>query len=105
MTIIAKGTEINGPMTVEGSIRIEGIVRGNVIVTESLEVGKTGLIVGATTVQAKSAIIYGRVEGNLTAPQHVTLGGKATLIGDMRTGLLVVEEGAIFQGSSNMLER
>lgn len=103
-TIIASGTEVNGSMTVNGSIRIEGVVRGNVTATESLEVGETGRIVDATAIQAKSAVIHGRVEGNLLAPQHVTLGGKATLIGDLRTGSLVVEEGAIFQGLSAMLE-
>lgn len=104
MTIIAKGTEVNGPMTVDGSIRVDGVVRGSVTATESLEVGKTGLITDATTIEAKSAVIHGRIEGNLLAPQHVTLGGKATLIGDLRTGRLVIEEGAIFHGNSAMID-
>lgn len=103
MTIIAKGTEVNGSISVEGNIRVDGTVRGDIHATDAIEIGKTGEVFG-TTLQAKSAIIHGRVEGNLTAPQHVTLGGKARLLGDLKTSNLVVEEGAIFHGMSSMVE-
>lgn len=103
MTIIAKGTEVIGSITVEGNIRVDGTIRGDVRATEGVEVGKTGLIVGST-VQSKTAIVHGRVEAHLIAPQHATIGGKAVLLGDLRTGSLVVEEGAVFHGMSSMMD-
>ena len=103
MTIIAKGTEMNGSLTVDGYIRIDGMVRGDITATDSVEVGKTGVVLG-TTIQSKSALVHGRVEGHLVAPQHVTLGSKATLLGDLQTSSLVIEEGAVFHGTSTMME-
>lgn len=103
MTIIAKGAEIIGSITVEGNIRIDGTIRGDVRATEAVEVGKTGIIVGST-VQSKTAVVHGRVEAHLIAPQHATIGGKAVLLGDLRTGSLVVEEGAVFHGMSSMMD-
>jgi cytoskeletal protein CcmA (bactofilin family) len=102
VTIIAKGTEVSGAITIDGNIRIDGVVRGDITATDGVEVGKTGLVVG-TTIQSKTAIIHGQVEGHLIAPQHITLGGKAKLLGEIKTGNLVIEEGAIFHGNSTMM--
>jgi cytoskeletal protein CcmA (bactofilin family) len=44
------------------------------------------------------------VEGHLIAGQHITLGGKAKLLGDIKTGNLIIEEGAIFHGNSIMMK-
>ena len=103
MTIIAKGTELTGSLSIEGNIRIDGTVHGDVTATDGVEVGKTGLVSG-TTINAKTAVVHGRVEGHLIAPQHITLGGKATLLGDLKTGCLVIEEGAVFHGTSSMMD-
>lgn len=103
MTIIAKGTELSGSLSVDGNIRIDGTVRGDITSTDSVEVGKTGMVMGAT-IQSKIAVIHGRVEGHIVAPQHITLGSKATLLGDLKTGSLVIEEGAVFHGNSTMME-
>ena len=103
MTIIAKGTELSGSLSIEGNIRIDGTVRGDITATDGVEVGKTGFVVG-TTINAKTAVIHGRVEGHLISPQHITLGSKATLLGDLKTGSLVIEEGAVFHGSSSMMD-
>lgn len=103
MTIIAKGTELIGSLSVEGNIRIDGTVRGDVTASDSVEVGKTGAVVG-TTIRSKSAVIHGSVEGHLVAPQHITLGAKATLLGDLQTRSLIIEEGAVFHGNSTMVD-
>jgi cytoskeletal protein CcmA (bactofilin family) len=101
MTIIAKGTEVNGGMDIEGNIRIDGTVNGDLKATDGVEVGKTGRIVGST-IDAKTAVIHGYVEGQLNVSNHVLLGSKSTLIGDLKTRSLVIEEGAVFQGNSAM---
>ena len=103
MTIIAKGAEVNGSMDVEGNIRVDGTVIGDVRATEGVEVGKSGRIVGSA-ISSKTAVIHGYVESHLTVSQHVLLGGKSTLVGDLKTKSLVIEEGAVFHGNSSMAE-
>ena len=103
MTIIAKGTELNGSVDVEGNIRVDGTVNGDVKATDGVEVGKSGRIIGST-IESKTAIIHGYVESQLIVSQHVLLGGKSTLVGDLKTKSLVIEEGAVFHGNSSMSE-
>ncbi|MXY98052.1 MAG: polymer-forming cytoskeletal protein, partial [Gemmatimonadetes bacterium] len=103
MTIIAKGAEMNGSMDVEGNVRVDGTVHGDVKATEGVEVGKTGRIVGST-IESKTAVIHGYVESRLIVSQHILLGGKSTLVGDLNTKTLVIEEGAIFHGNSAMMD-
>lgn len=103
MTIIAKGAEVNGSMDVEGNVRVDGTVHGDVRATEGVEVGKTGRIVGSS-IESKTAVIHGYVESHLIVSQHILLGGKSTLVGDLNTKTLVIEEGAVFHGNSAMMD-
>lgn len=103
MTIIAKGAEVNGSMDVEGNVRVDGIVHGDVKATEGVEVGKSGRIVGSA-IESKTAVIHGYVESHLIVSQHILLGGKSTLVGDLKTKTLVIEEGAVFHGNSAMAD-
>ena len=103
MTIIAKGTELNGSVDVEGNIRVDGAVNGDVKATDGVEVGKSGRIVGSS-IESKTAVIHGYVESQLIVSQHVLLGGKSILVGDLKTKSLVIEEGAVFHGNSSMSE-
>ena len=103
MTIIAKGAEMNGSMDIEGNVRVDGTVHGDVRATEGVEVGKTGRIVGST-IESKTAVIHGYVESHLIVSQHCLLGGKSTLVGDLKTKTLVIEEGAVFHGNSAMAD-
>ncbi len=103
MTIIAKGAEMNGSMDIEGNVRVDGTVHGDVRATEGVEVGKTGRIVGSS-IESKTAVIHGYVESHLIVSQHILLGGKSTLVGDLNTKTLVIEEGAVFHGNSAMMD-
>lgn len=103
MTIIAKGAEVNGTMDVEGNIRVDGTVHGDVRATEGVEVGKSGRIVGSV-IESKTAVIHGYVESHLIVSQHILLGGKSILVGDLKTKTLVIEEGAVFHGNSAMAD-
>ena len=103
MTIIAKGAEMNGSMDVEGNVRVDGTVHGDVKATEGVEVGKSGRIVGSV-IESKTAVIHGYVESHLIVSQHILLGGKSILVGDLKTKTLVIEEGAVFHGNSAMAD-
>ncbi len=100
-TIIGQGSIVSGDMDVQGGLRIDGRVDGKIAATGPLTVGREGII-HAPSVSASSATIGGSIEGNITAPEGIHLEPSARIKGNMITKLLIIEEGAIFTGSSDM---
>jgi cytoskeletal protein CcmA (bactofilin family) len=100
LTIIGAGTILEGTLVVPHSVRIDGILKGKLETSETLTVGSTGQIEAA--VVAKSAIIGGSVRGNLSVEDRVELEANASLIGDLKTKDLVINEGATFHGNCSM---
>lgn len=99
-TIIGKGAECNGDFTAEGSVRIDGVINGNVTVTGTLIVGATGSING--DIEAHSAIVGGEIIGDVKVADRTELTSTARLIGNITTVVIVIDENAVFQGSCNM---
>jgi cytoskeletal protein CcmA (bactofilin family) len=102
VTIISSSVIIEGKLTSNGNVRLDGVVKGNVEAKGNLAVGETGNIQG--DIHADSVTIGGKVEGVVNAKDKVTLESKANLRGDLVTKILVVEAGAIFEGRSSMGE-
>lgn len=71
---------------IEGMIELDGIVR----------IGPRGKVRGG--IKAKEADIAGCVEGDVVTRGRVTLRASGNLKGDVTTGQLVVEPGAVLQG-------
>lgn len=101
-TIIGKGTNIEGTVNIEGATRIDGNINGKLVSNDVVTVGATGIV--KAEIKAKTIIVGGRVEGNLIASEKVELQAKSELIGDITSKSLLIEHGAIFQGSSKMRE-
>lgn len=99
-TIIGKGSECNGDFTAEGSVRIDGVINGDVTVSGTLIVGTTGAING--DVNATAAVVGGEIYGNVTITEKTELTSTARVIGNITTLLIVIDEKAIFQGNCNM---
>jgi len=101
-TVIGKGTIIEGLLTVQNSLRVDGRVYGQVQASDSLVVGKDGEIEGE--IKARNAIIGGRVKNRILATGKVVLEAHAIVHGEVKTGKLVIDEGAIFDGNCAMSE-
>lgn len=99
-TIIGSGTVIEGTIVVPHSVRIDGTLKGKLETTETLTVGSTGRIEADVT--ARNAIIGGIVQGNLNIQERVELESKSSLVGDLVTRDLVINEGATFHGKCTM---
>ncbi|MBQ7920844.1 MAG: polymer-forming cytoskeletal protein [Lachnospiraceae bacterium] len=99
-TILGKGCVVGGDFTCETAARIDGTVEGNVKVSGQLIVGAGGVIHG--DVEATSIVIGGEIIGNVIAPERAELITTAKLIGDLKTGAIVIDENAIFQGKCDM---
>ena len=99
-TIIGKGTGIQGDVKVQNSLRIDGRVTGNVESTDTVIIGKDGVVEGK--VIAKHVLLAGKIKGNINAKGRVFLELTASIDGDIVASHLVIDEGAQFNGNCNM---
>jgi len=97
---IAKGTQIKGDIKTEGVLRIDGTLIGSIDSTGKLVVGPTGKIDGS--IRCDSANISGEVTATIVVKELLTLQASAKLIGDVTTGKLAIEPGAVFSGTCSM---
>ena len=100
ITIISHGVKLEGKITSGGSIRVDGVIQGDIVSQSNVTVGEQGDVVGQ--VSGQSVTIGGKVVGTINAKDKLTLESKANLKGDIFTKILIVEAGARFDGKSNM---
>jgi len=99
-TILGPDADFEGRLTVKQSMRIDGKVKGELTSSETITIGSGGSVEGDIT--AKDVILGGRVIGKLSASGKTVLERSSRLTGDLKTTRLVVEEGAVFNGNSDM---
>lgn len=100
VTIISAGVLIEGKLSSNGNIRIDGTINGDVFAEGNITVGENGEINGQ--LNAEVVNVGGRVNGSINAKEKLTLETKSNLKGDLITKILVIEAGAMFEGRSNM---
>ena len=94
-TIIGRGAVSEGHFQIEAGVRVDGVLKGELESSGTLIVGKSGVV--EANVKVRDALISGRIVGNLVAEEKVHLQSQATFIGKIQTGVLIVEDGAIFK--------
>jgi len=98
--VIGKGTVLEGNVETFGNIRIEGKVIGNIKSKSKIALGNGSHVEGNIT--AQNADIEGEVKGRIEISEMLLLKATAVINGDIITGKLVVEPGAVFNGSCKM---
>lgn len=101
-SILSADVEVYGDLKVSGSMLIYGKVFGSVESKGSIRTGKNSFIKG--NVKAVEAVINGNVEGDVVVNEKVTLGPHSHLMGNLTAGILVIQEGARFDGLCNMVK-
>lgn len=95
-SIIGRGSTIRGDMKINGFMRIDGDLDGNLETTGNVIVGENARINGNIT--AKSITVSGIVKGNIIAPESVRLLSTCAVIGDIQTHRLQADENVILHG-------
>ena len=104
ITVIAESTRIDDAvMNTKGIVKIEGEYHGNISIDGELIVGESGYISGH--VNANSADIYGNIIGNVICSDWLHIKATGTIKGDITCDAILMDEGAVFIGYSNMKER
>lgn len=97
---IGKGTFLEGNIETYGNIRIEGKVQGNIKSKSKVALGNSSHVEG--NIISLNADIEGEVKGKLEIAELLVLKSTAVINGDIVTGKLVVEPGAVFNGGCKM---
>jgi len=100
------GTFLGPNVTIEGTISgneavlIEGTVRGKIQLSSDLRIGTKARV--EAQVHAKNVTVEGRLNGDVSADDRVELVASATVDGNIKAPKIIVAEGAKFRGSVDM---
>ncbi len=97
---IVEGTTIEGNISSESNIRIDGFVKGVISTKGRLVVGVSGSISGDVICQ--NAEIEGKVNGSMKVGELLSLKSTSKIEGEVTTGKLSVEPGAVFAVKCSM---
>ncbi len=100
ISIIGPGMKVLGDCEVEGTIRIEGSVQGNVRAGKAVVVGKDGLVEGDISTQ--DAVIAGRTKGTLRAESRLEIQATSRIEGEVIATRVQLDEGALLNGTVQM---
>jgi len=98
LSYLSSDVEIEGTVSCEGSIRIDGTFRGNIDGKDRVTIGTSAQVYG--TVRAQTLVINGQIEGDLITSGTVAILAQGDIEGNIftRAGGLSIAQGGIFQG-------
>ncbi len=102
-TIIGKGASIKGDLKVDGSLKMDGRIEGNITTSDVFIAGKDSIAKG--NVVCKSAIVAGRIDGNLSSQTTIEMQPGAHIVGDILCKGLIIHEGVFFEGGCRMSDK
>lgn len=100
VNLIGNGTKIIGDINSSGDVRIDGTLTGNISTNGKFVLGPNGIVEG--NINCTNADLSGEVRGIVTVGETLSLKQTAKINGDIITGKLSIEPGAIFNGTCNM---
>ena len=98
--VIEMGSEFEGTLSFEGAFRIGGIFRGKVFTDDVLIVGEGAKV--EADVEVGTLVISGEFTGNVVAKNRVEIHSPAVFRGNIQTPSLMVADGVVFEGVSQM---
>jgi cytoskeletal protein CcmA (bactofilin family) len=99
-TLLGRGSEFEGKLTFEGTVRIDGKLTGEIFSDDVLIVGEGAEIKAEINVGA--IVIEGTVQGNIHAKRSVEIRTPAKVRGNITTPSLFIEKGVLFDGTCQM---
>jgi len=100
--IIGKSVMIKGQIFSREDLTIDGEIDGSVELHEHrLTVGPNGKLQAG--VKAREVVVLGTIHGNVEASDKIDIRKDAKLVGDIKTTRIVIEDGAYFKGSIDIV--
>jgi len=99
-TVIGEELTIEGEITSDEEIVVEGTLRGKLTTADAVSVGAGGVV--EADISAGSLTVGGQVTGNVTAADRIDLQAGGRLVGDVKASRLTIADGASFKGNVDM---
>src|ERR1700704_4467524 len=98
---IDQGVTLDGTLTVTGTFRIDGNVKGNIISEQTVILGEGARVEGQ--IEGNRVVISGRFDGVIFAKGRVEIEAKGVVTGEVHSPCMVIDPGGIFDGRCHML--
>lgn len=100
---IGKAVKINGQIHSKEDLFVDGDVEGVLEAPEhKLTIGQHGIV--HATIKAREVVALGTIQGNVEATDKIEIRKEAKLVGDIRTARIIIEDGAYFKGSIDIVK-
>ena len=98
---IDQGVMLEGTLTVKGTFRVNGNVKGNIISEQTVILGEGAKVEGQ--IEGNRVVISGRFDGVIFAKGRVEIEAKGVVTGEVHSPCMVIDPGGIFDGRCHML--
>jgi cytoskeletal protein CcmA (bactofilin family) len=99
-TYIDEGSSIEGKFSFSGVVMLNGRLQGEIVSNDTLVIGEKGVV--NASIRGGYVQISGEVVGNVSATERVELCASARVFGDVDAPVVVIEDGAVFEGHCRM---
>jgi len=98
--LLGRGSEFEGKLTFEGTVRIDGKFTGTIVTNDVLVIGEGAKV--SAEITCGSIVVHGEINGNVKARTLVELHTPARVRGNVETPALMIEKGVMFEGQTKM---
>ena len=107
-SVFTNGITVRGEISGPEAIYIDGTIEGEInIPGERVTVGPKGIVSGTSKtpcITAREIVVLGAVRGNMVATDRLEIRANGSVMGDVSTARLKIEEGSYFQGAIDIRE-
>lgn len=98
---IGKTTRIKGEIYSEEELYFDGEIDGAIEVRSLLTIGPNGKV--KANIKARELVVQGTIHGDVEAADRISIMNGASIVGDVKTAGIVIEDGAYFKGGIDIL--
>jgi cytoskeletal protein CcmA (bactofilin family) len=95
-TVFGKSMKIIGEVTSDEELYLDGDLDGKLNLRNRLTIGPNSKV--NADIKAQEIIVFGTITGNVESESRVSLRTGASIVGDIKTAGIVIEDGAYFKG-------
>jgi cytoskeletal protein CcmA (bactofilin family) len=99
-TVIGAGITIDGEVTSDEDVVVQGTLRGKLVAKESVSVEQGGSV--EADISGGPVAVAGSVTGNITSTDRVDLQNGAKVVGNVKATRITIADGAQFKGNVDM---
>jgi cytoskeletal protein CcmA (bactofilin family) len=99
-TFIGSTIVIDGEITGEEDLVIQGTVKGKIALKESLYIEPSGVV--EADIETQNVDVSGQITGNISASDKVELKAQCRVVGDIKAPRILIADGASFKGNVDM---